>query len=106
LEVGGELCKLSVQQFCEGVYEASKGEVSIRGVDSEVGADDDGLEIIVDYEFLVSGGNFNKVVGTSMERDNVGSGFPKMELVCSRDMGDEVFVLAGSRWPPVVVSFR
>ena len=55
---------------------------------------------------MVSGGNFNKVVGTSMERDNVGSGFPKMELVCSGDMGDEVFVLAGSRWPPVVVSFR
>jgi len=100
------LCKSSVQRFCKGVYEASEGKVSVQGVDSEVGADDNRLEIIADYEFLVSGGDFDKVVGTGTERDNVGSGFPKAELVCSRDVADEIVVLASSRWPPVVASFR
>ena len=54
---------------------------------------------------MVGGGDFNEVVGVGMERDNVGSRFPKVELVCSGDMGNKVFILAGSRWPPVVVSF-
>ena len=96
----------SVQRFCKGVYKASEGKVSVRGVDSKVGADDNGLEVVADYKFLVSGGDFDKVVGTGTKRDNVGSGFPKAELVCSGDVADEIFVLASSRWPPVVASFR